>query len=195
MTAAAPTPTPARATARATARDVVRIALFAALIAALGLLPPVPVPVIPVPITAQTLGVMLAGAILGPRRGALAVLLFLVCVALGLPLLAGGRGGLGVFAGPGGGFLLGWVAGAWAVGLFAGLRRAAAMPWLLLSCLAGGIGVVYLIGVPWMSVVADLSLAQAAIASAAFLPGDIVKAAMAAAVARGVRRAYPPNAP
>ncbi|MDX2224969.1 MAG: biotin transporter BioY [Rhodospirillaceae bacterium] len=177
--------------ARAPARDMVRVALFAALIAALGLVPPVPVPVIPVPITAQTLGVMLAGAILGPRLGALAVALVLLCVGIGLPLLAGGRGGLGVFAGPGGGFLLGWVAGAWVVGMIAGLRRDAAMPWLLVSCLAGGIGAIYLVGVPWMSAVGDLTLTQAAAASAAFLPGDIVKAAIAAAVARGVRRGYP----
>ena len=68
------------------------------------------------PITAQTLGVMLAGSVLGARRGALAVLTFLVLAAVGLPLLAGGRGGLAVFAGPSVGFLLGWVLGAWVVG-------------------------------------------------------------------------------
>ena len=48
----------------------------------------------PVPITLQTMGVMLAGSVLGARRGALAVLTFLALVAAGLPLLAGGRGGL-----------------------------------------------------------------------------------------------------
>ena len=72
-------------------RDLAYIALFAAITAVLGLLPAVPVPAVPVPITAQTLGVMLAGAVLGARRGFLALLLFLALVAIGLPLLAGGR--------------------------------------------------------------------------------------------------------
>ncbi|MEL6321465.1 MAG: biotin transporter BioY, partial [Cyanobacteria bacterium J06626_14] len=74
-----------------TTRDLVYIAVFAALVAALGLIPPIPLPFIPVPITAQSLGVMLAGAILGARRGACALLLFLVLVAIGFPLLSGGR--------------------------------------------------------------------------------------------------------
>ena len=52
-----------------TTRDMVHIALFAAIMAALGLLPPIPVGFIPVPITAQSMGVMLAGSILGAKRG------------------------------------------------------------------------------------------------------------------------------
>lgn len=83
-------------------RDIVYIALFAAITAALGLFPAFSLPVIAVPITAQTLGPMLAGAIAGAKRGALALVLFVVLVAIGLPLLAGGRGGLGIFFGPSG---------------------------------------------------------------------------------------------
>ena len=99
-------------------RAIVRIALFAAVIAVLGLLPKFDIPLAGgVPITAQTLGVMLAGVILGARRGALAVLLFLFVVGLGAPLLAGGRGGLSVFFGPSAGFILGWVPGAYVCGL------------------------------------------------------------------------------
>ena len=67
---------------------------FALIIVALGLLPAIPLAFIPVPITAQTLGVMLCGTVLGAKRGALAVLLFIALVALGLPLLAGGLGAL-----------------------------------------------------------------------------------------------------
>ena len=84
-----------------TTRDIVLIALFAALTAALGLFPPIYV--FAVPITAQTLGVMLAGSVLGSKRGGLAMLLFLVLVAVGAPILAGGRGGFGIFASPSGG--------------------------------------------------------------------------------------------
>ena len=85
---------------RSTSRDLALIATFTGVVAALGLVPLFTPPGFPVPITAQSLGVMLAGAILGARRGFCSLLLFLVLVAVGLPLLAGRRGGLGVFAGP-----------------------------------------------------------------------------------------------
>ena len=71
-----------------TTRDIVLVALFAAIIVVLGLLPPITLGFIPVPITAQTLGVMLAGCILGAKRGAAAVLLVLLLVAIGLPVLS-----------------------------------------------------------------------------------------------------------
>src|SRR5690606_39162700 len=90
-------------------RDLVLAALFAAIIVALGLLPPIMLGFIPVPITAQSMGVMLAGVILGARRGTIAVLLVLLLAAIGLPVLSGGRGGLAVFAAPTTGFLIGWV--------------------------------------------------------------------------------------
>ncbi|TMV86523.1 biotin transporter BioY, partial [Thioclava sp. BHET1] len=63
-------------------RTLTRIALFAALIAALGLLPRLTLGS-GIPLTAQSLGIMLAGTVLGARNGALAVLLFLLMVALG----------------------------------------------------------------------------------------------------------------
>ena len=172
-----------------TARDTVLIATFAALTAVLGLLPPVPVPLIPVPVTAQTLGVMLAGLLLGPRRAALAILLLLALVALGLPLLSGGRGGLAVFAGPSVGYLIGWPLGAYVTGFCA---RSAARPLpLFAACLAGGVGVVYACGIPGVAVMSGIPLTTAAWASAAFLPGDLIKAGAAAAIAVSVRRAYP----
>jgi len=171
-------------------KALVRCAMFAALIAALGLLPPIPVPVIPVPITAQTLGVMLAGAVLGARRGSLAVLLFLGIVALGFPLLSGGRGGLGAFFAPSAGFLLGWLPGAFVVGLLA-KGAGAHFPRLMLACLTGGIGAVYAIGIPWMAASANLTLWQAAVASLAFVPGDVVKAIAAAMAAHAIYRGYP----
>jgi len=171
-------------------KGLVRCAMFAALIAALGLLPPIPVPVIPVPITAQTLGVMLAGVILGARQGALSVVLFLAVVALGFPLLAGGRGGLGAFFAPSAGFLVGWVLGAFIVGLLAQNAKAN-LPRLIIACVVGGIFGIYAIGIPWMAMVADLTLLQAATASLVFVPGDVVKAIAAAVAARAIHRGYP----
>lgn len=173
-----------------TARDTVLIATFAALTAVLGLLPPLPVPLIPVPVTAQTLGLMLAGCLLGPRRAALSMCLLLGLIALGLPLLAGGRGGLGVFVGPSAGFLMGWPFGAIAIGAVAAKANTSARR-LFAANILGGIGVVYLFGIPGIALVSDLPLATAAMASAAFLPGDIVKAGLASVIAAAVKRAYP----
>jgi biotin transport system substrate-specific component len=79
------------------AKDFVLIATFAALTAVLGLLPPIPLPLIPVPITAQTFGVMIAGCLLKPRLAFFSMVLFIILVAAGFPLLAGGRGGDGCF--------------------------------------------------------------------------------------------------
>ncbi|MER6509709.1 biotin transporter BioY [Nonomuraea sp. NPDC001636] len=176
--------------------DLARIAVFAALIAVLGAPGAVNVFGNAVPITLQTLGVMLAGAILGSRRGALAVVVLLVLVAAGLPLLAGGRGGLGVFTAASAGFLLGWVPGAAVTGLL--VERAGRTPSvlrLLVACAVGGIGVVYLVGVPVQALVTGLPPAKALALSAVFLPGDALKAVVAALVARGTQRAYPDAVP
>ncbi|SDO55953.1 biotin transport system substrate-specific component [Klenkia soli] len=173
-------------------RDLAYIALFAALTAALGLLPAIPVAALPVPITAQTLGVMLAGAVLGARRGFLALLLFLVLVAVGLPVLSGGRGGLAVFVGPSAGFLYSWPVAALVTGLLVELLwRRLNVVTALVATVVGGIGVVYAIGIPFLSLYADTSLAAAATGSLVFVPGDLVKAVIAAVLAVAVRRAYP----
>ncbi len=178
---------------RTPARDLALIAVFAALIAALGLPGALPVPGLPVPITLQTFGVMVAGALLGARRGALAVLVFMVLVAAGLPLLAGGRGGLAVFVGPSAGYFLGFLPGAFVTGalLRGGAARRRFVP-TALACAVGGIGVVYAIGVPVQAAVTGTStLVATAVSALVFLPGDLLKALLAAGVAVAVARGYP----
>lgn len=173
-------------------KDLVHISLFAALMAALALFPPITIPALGVPITAQSMGVMFAGGILGARRGSLSIALFLVLVAVGLPLLSGGRGGIGVFAGPSAGFMFGWLVGAWVVGWLTERN------WQHLTairafgfCAIGGIGVVYLLGIPWLAVVAALPIDKAFFGSVVFIPGDLIKAGIAATVIMGVKRGYP----
>ncbi|HEX2017619.1 MAG TPA: biotin transporter BioY, partial [Aurantimonas sp.] len=97
-------------------RDIVHIALFAALMAVLGAFPPLMIPALGIPITAQSMGPMLMGGILGAGRGGLSMLLFLTLVAIGLPLLSGGRGGLAPFVGPWSGFIYGWIAASIVIG-------------------------------------------------------------------------------
>lgn len=173
-------------------RDIVYIALFAAITAALGLFPAFSLPVIAVPITAQTLGPMLAGAIAGAKRGALALVLFVVLVAIGLPLLAGGRGGLGIFLGPSGGFILAWPLAALLIGfLYQRNLRSLTLVKEVLFLVLGGVVLIYSAGIPWIAAVAGLSLKQAALGSLGFLPGDIVKVVLAVLIIRAVRRAYP----
>ncbi|MET1416412.1 biotin transporter BioY [Roseibium sp. HPY-6] len=174
-------------------RSLVHIAFYAALIAALGLVPPVAIPFLGgVPITAQTLGVMLAGVMLGPVRGALAVLLFLFLVALGAPFLAGGRGGLGVFASPSVGFLIGWPVGAFVAGwIMQATSRLNILIAAGLSAAVGGIGVVYLFGIPGVAYMANLSLEKAALGSAIYVPGDLVKVVITALVVQTVARGLP----
>lgn len=177
---------------RTTSRDLALIATFAGVVAALGLVPAVLPPGIPVPITAQSLGVMLAGAVLGSRRGFGALALFLVLVAVGLPLLAGGRGGLGVFAGPSVGFLLGWPVAAFVVGWI--VERGGPtyrLAWGIVANVLGGIVVLYALGIVGLVLVAHLGVWQATVANAWFVVGDLVKVVVAALVARGVHAAYP----
>ena len=174
-------------------RDLAKVAVFAALIAVLGLPGAIPVFGGAVPITAQTLGVMLAGAILGPWLGAISVIVFEVLVAIGLPLLSGGRGGVSVFVGPSAGYLIGWIAGAFVIGLI--LWSSGSKPtWLraFIACLVGGIGVIYAIGIPVQAWVTHIALPQTALMSLVFIPGDILKAVLAATITMVLWRAYPP---
>jgi biotin transport system substrate-specific component len=179
-------------THRLNSRDLALVASFAALIAVLGLPGSISLFGNAVPITLQTLGVMLAGSILGWKRGALSVLVLLVLVAVGLPLLAGGRGGLAVFFGPTAGYLIGWVFGAAVIGWLV-QQRLPAYPlwWGGLANAVGGVGVVYLVGIPVQAAVTHTSLLVAAGTSLVFLPGDAIKVVIATAVASAVHRGYP----
>lgn len=172
-------------------KNVALIALFAALIAALGLIPKLTLG-FGVPITAQTLGVMLCGTVLGSKRGTLSVLLFLLLVAIGLPLLSGGRGGLGVFATPSAGFLLGWPFAALVTGLIVEKWRGGSLAVVAgVASVIGGIVVMYAFGVAGMSVALDKSLVEAAVLVTAFIPGDLVKAVTAGMLTAALFKARP----
>ncbi|EJL88230.1 hypothetical protein PMI16_02406 [Herbaspirillum sp. CF444] len=179
-------------------RSLSYIALFAAVIAVFGLIPKIDLP-FGVPITLQSLGIMLVGCLLGPKRAFYTIGLFLVAVALGLPLLSGGRGGLGVFVAPSAGFLLGWWVGAVVCGLCMrqfmrrmpdakgkGLLIAA-----FLSSVIGGILAMYFFGILGLMLAAHLTLVQASLAVLAFVPGDLVKCVVCAILVQSVVRGMP----
>lgn len=174
------------------ARDMAQIAVFAALIAALGLPGSITVGFSGVPITLQTLGIILSGAILGPRKGTAAVLVFLALTMIGLPLLAGGRTGLAAMAGPTVGYLIGWIPAAFLIGLLTAriLPKYSIALGLLINAI-GGILVIYAFGVIGLVLRTDVGLWAAVTSNGPFLPGDIAKVVVATVVAKSVHRAYP----
>ena len=161
-------------------RNLVFVALFSAIMAVLGLIPPIALSFTPVPITLQSLGVMLAGGLLGSRLGALSQFVFLLVVAAGAPLLAGGRGGFSVFVGPS--------AGAFVIGYFAERLRNVSFLKLFLINIIGGIFVVYFFGVIVQAFVMDISVVKAVKLSVVFLPGDILKAVFATILVTRLQR-------
>ena len=171
-------------------RKLTHIALFAALIAVLGLVPKIDL-ISGVPITAQSMGVMLCGTVLGAKRGALAVLLFVALVALGLPLLAGGRGGLGVFASPTVGFVVGFPFAAFTAGLIVERWQAPITIAALAGAIIGGIVVLYAFGIPGMALVLGKTLPEATALATPFLPGDLIKAGLAALITKTIAQMRP----
>jgi len=174
------------------AADLARVVVFAGIIAALSLPGQFYLFGSIVPVTLQTLGVMLAGLVLGARLGALAVLVYLAIGAVGVPVFAGGAAGLAQFAGPTGGYLIAFPVGAFVIGLIA-FRGGRFRPrWAFVAAVVGGIAVVYAIGIPVLAARTSFDLTEAArLGGLIFLPGDLIKAGLAAVIAVGVHRAYP----
>lgn len=143
----------------------------------------VQVPMIPVPMTLQTLAVLLVGLTLGARMGAATLIAYLAEGAAGLPVFAGGANGAVMF-GPTAGFLFGFVAMAWIVGLAADRGIRGFLPTVLVSLLASA--ALYLPGLAWpaaaMGVSLDTLLGGWALP---FLAGDVVKAVLAALIVSG----------
>lgn len=166
-------------------RDLALILAGSLLVALLAQLA-IPLPFTPVPITGQTLGILLVGAALGSRLGFLSLLAYLLEGAMGLPVFAGGTGGLAKILGPTGGFLLAFPLAAGLVGLLVerfGLDRS--LPGTLLAMLLGN-ALLYLLGLPWLAAwlmgVGKFPGLGALLAMGLFpfLPGDLVKAVLAA---------------
>lgn len=165
-------------------------ALFAALIAG-GTFVSVPLPFSPVPIVLQNLFIVLAGLTLGPVRGAGAAALYLLAGALGAPVFAGAAGGIAHFAGPTGGFLAGYFLAALTAGLIAGSPKpGAALPsFRIILAAVPAFLVVYIPGVIRLKSFTGSWTGALAAGLLPFLPGDAVKAIIAAAVTPRLRRA------
>ena len=165
----------------------VQIASHVAIISVLGLIPKIDLPFLPgVPITAQTLGVMLAGTLLSLKNSLYSVIIFLALVLIGAPLLSGGRGGVSVFFAPSSGYLFGWILGVFTISLAFKILRNNLETYMaaFLACFFGGIVIIHLSGIIGLSLLTDLSLTQASFLSLAFVPGDVVKCFLAAFITK-----------
>lgn len=151
------------------------------------------IPHSPVPYTLQTLVVLLAGAFLGARNGAISQLSYLTAGLLGAPVFAGGAAGLAPFIGPTGGYLLGFPVGAAVAGLL--LPRGTTLLWAFLS-MAAGLMVIFTLGTLHLYTFAlhDLS---AAISSGflIFSWWDMLKLGAAAMTYHEVSKKYPARNP
>ncbi len=178
---------------RSTATDLALIATFAALIAVCSIIPGVSLG--PAPLTLQTFAVILAGAVLGANRGFLAVLLYLVIGAAGLPVFAGGSAGLAPFAGPTVGYLVSFPLAAWLTGLIVERlpRRkiATSIPLIFLAGLVANLVFVHTLGPLGLAWRADMQVGAAFLFDLAFWPGDLAKTLLVALVATAVHRAFP----
>lgn len=174
--------------------DLALIATFAALIAVCAVSASLPFGVNGVPITLQLFAIFLAGAVLGARRGFLAVALYLVVGAAGLPIFAGGSSGIAPFTGVTGGYLWAFPFAALITGLVverahrrnialtAGVVVAGGVVGEVVVWIAGATGIALYADTPWWTTVKS---------SFAYVPADLVKLVVAAIVAAAVHRAFP----
>ena len=137
----------------------------------------VPLPFSPVPVTGQTLAILLIGIILGARRGALSVLLYLIEGVMGLPVFAGGAFGVARLVGPTGGYLWGFVLAAFVVGLLAergwGRRMYSALVAMLIVN-----AIISLVGLPWLARFVGIDRVLP-LGLYPFIVGDLLKVALA----------------
>ena len=168
-------------------KNMLYAAMFAAIVAVLGLMPPIPLPFIPVPITLQTMGVMLAGSFLGKRLGFMIVL-------LGVPILSGGRGGMAVLAGPTGGFFIVWPFAAFLIGFLVEKSwKNINIAKYIVANIIGGIVLVYLVGAIYLSYITKMPIDKAFLATMAFIPGDMLKAVVVSILCYKLKEISPIN--
>jgi biotin transport system substrate-specific component len=182
---------------RLTVRGIVFSALFAALIAVFSLISvPLPTALSPVPITLETLAVMLAGLLLGPWYGFISVALVVVLTLFGLPMLQD-KGGLGVLLGPTGGYVWAWPFAALLIGLCTvklSRNRLVSVIQTFVATEIFGSFFVYVGGVPQLAHVMHWSLQRAMVGGCyPFLIGDLLKAIVATLIAVAVRQVYSPQ--
>lgn len=174
------------------ATDIAYVAVFTALIIVFAFVS-IPTPTAGVPIVLQNAVIILAGLVLGGRRGFFVGLLFLALGLVGMPILAGGRSALGAIAGPTVGYLVGYIIAPAIAGLIAYRAPRAKGGMIATLAVAGvvGLAIQYFCGSIGLMVRSDMSFGAAILAQGPFLIPDLIKVAVMVAVAVGVHTAFP----
>ena len=169
-------------------RDMTIIAVMAALICVAG---PLSISIGPIPLSLASFAVYMAGAVLGAKKGALAVGIYLLLGLVGLPVFSGFSGGFQKLIGVTGGYLVGYLPCALITGLAVKPDAPESGPaWRLPAFMALGTAVLYLIGTAWFMVQTRNTLAASmGMCVIPFLPGDAVKMAAVSLLAGPIRRA------
>lgn len=146
------------------------------------------IPLQPLPITLQTLFTEMAGALLGGAAGAWSQIIYILLGVIGLPVFAGGKAGLGTLLGPTGGYLFGFIAGAYVIGKIVKARREPGLAWVILALLAGNL-VIYVLGTIQLALITHYSLLNSLMVGVVpFLPGDLLKLLAAAGLTLKLRQ-------
>ena len=164
----------------------VLFALFTALMAQLV----IPLPFTPVPITGQTFAVLLTGALLGSRLGAVSMVLYVTLGAVGLPFYAGGAHGMQVVFGATGGYLLGFIVADFVVGRLAELRWDRSLQ-RSLPAMAAGQAVIYALGLIGLGLALHWPANLLQLGLTPFLIGDAIKLVAAALLLPAAWRILP----
>jgi biotin transport system substrate-specific component len=136
-------------------KDMILAGMFAALIGVMGYVS-VPIPISPVPISGQTLVIMLIGLLLTPKQAFYSVATWILVGVAGAPVFSGGRAGISVLASPSGGYIAGFLVGAVVISVLKG--REANLVKMYVSALIGGILVIYACGVPFMAMLLEMDV-------------------------------------
>lgn len=174
-------------------KDITQVALLTAVMVALAGIPALPIVLIPVPLVLQNFAVMLAGPLLGAKKGTFAVVILLLLASLGLPVLTGIRGGLAVVLGPTGGYLLAW--------LFTPTAMLGMHHFLQYRCHFGdnsywnwwislvvvSIVMTYPIAIIWLMWQTRITFMGALTANVLFIPGDLIKTIVATLLLRPLK--------
>ena len=168
-----------------TVRDLTMISLFTALICVSSYIR-IDLPY-GAPITAQTLAVMLAGSVLAPRQAAFSLFTYLLLGAVGAPIFAGGTAGLPIILGKTGGYLIGFLVGTVVISLIRGKKSGLIR--LGLANVIGGIVVINLFGSIWLNYITGMGMVKTFLVGVLpFIPGDLIKAAAATAIANRLNK-------
>lgn len=163
------------------------ITIIALMTAILCILSPISIPISTVPISMGTFAVYLCAAILGPKNGVICVLIYILLGAVGLPVYAGGAAGVGIIAGPTGGYLIGFLLIAFFTGWFS-YHFTKKLVMLFLGMIIGTL-LCYLIGTAWLGFSLHLGVWEALMAGVMpFIPADILKMIACAAISIPIKK-------